>query len=526
MKLRHFAAILAAAGFVAAAPVASAKPFKFANQGDMTTADPHGLFETTTLMMQGYVYEGLVRIGKDLEIEPALAESWKQTDPKTWVFSLRKGVAFHDGGAFTADDVVYSFARAKSEGSDLKTPVATVESVTKIDDHTVQIVTRSPNPILLREFPFLYMVSKSWIEKNNAADPVDVRKGKENYATRNANGTGPFMLKERQPGVKAVFVPNAKWWDKLESNITEATFTPIGNDATRVAALLSGDIDMMEPIPIQDVDRVKAAAGRKVMQGPELRTIFLGFDQERAELLESNVKGKNPFKDARVRKAFYQAIDIEGIRRTVMRGASTPAALMIGPGIAGFDAAQNQRFAHDADAAKKLLAEAGYPNGFEVGMDCPNDRYVNDERICLAVVPMLARIGITVKLHAQSKATYFPKILSRNTSFYLLGWTSSSYDAHNPLISIFATPDKSKGRGTFNLGGYSNARVDALTDMIQTETDQAKRGAMIKEAFQIHKDEVGHIPLHQQALAWGMKDNVDLVQRADNVMKLEWVKVK
>jgi peptide/nickel transport system substrate-binding protein len=269
---------------------------------------------------------------------------------------------------------------------------------------------------------------------------------------------------------------------------------------------------------------MKATPNLKVVQGPELRTIFLGMDQKRDELLFSSVKGKNPFKDVRVRRAFYQAIDIEAIRTRVMRGAATPTALMVAPGIKGFVPELNKRLPHDPDAAKKLLADAGYPNGFEVGMNCPNDRYVNDSAICQAVAANLARIGVKVNLVAESKATYFPKILSRNTSFYLLGWTPGTYDSHNPLTSLMATPTD-KGQGQFNLGAYSNPKVDELTLKVQTETDQAKRNAMIKEAFEIHAADVGHIPLHQQALAWAMKKDIDTVQLADNVMPFKWVRM-
>jgi peptide/nickel transport system substrate-binding protein len=351
-----------------------------------------------------------------------------------------------------------------------------------------------------------------------------VRKGQENFATRNANGTGPFKLKSREADVKTTFEVNPGWWDKPKHNLTEIIYTPIGNDPTRVAALLSGEVDMMEPVPAQDVDRVSKAPGRKVLQAPELRTIFLGMDQFRDELTESDVKGKNPFKDVRVRKAFLLAIDIEAIKAQVMRGASRPTGLMQGPGINGYDAALDVRPKYDVEAAKKLLAEAGYPNGFSVGFDCPNNRYVNDERICQAVTAMLARAGIKANLNAQPRAQYFPKILSRNTSFYLLGWTPGTYDAHNVLSSIMASAKDPQG--TFNLGRYSNPKVDDLTAKVQTETDKTKRQAMLSEAFKIHQDEVGHIPLHQQALAWGIKDNVDLVQLPDNVLKLHWINIR
>jgi peptide/nickel transport system substrate-binding protein len=262
-----------------------------------------------------------------------------------------------------------------------------------------------------------------------------------------------------------------------------------------------------------------------VLQGTELRTIFLVMDQKRDELLFSSVKGKNPFKDVRVRKAFYQAIDIEAIKTKVMRGASTPTALMVGPGVRGFQPDMNKRFPYDPEAAKKLLAEAGYPNGFEVTMNCPNDRYVNDSAICQAVAANLARVGVKINLQAETKVSYFPKILSRNTSFYLLGWTPSTGDSHDALSALIMTPD-GKGQGQFNLGSYSNPKFDELTTKIQSETDQKKRNEMIREAFKLHQDDVGHLPLHQQALAWGMAKKVNLVQLPDNRMFFKWVVVK
>ena len=508
----------------AASLVAQAQTIRIANQGDSLSMDPHSLNESLQLSVTGNVYEPLVGRNKDLSLAPALATSWKQTSPTVWRFELRKGVQFHDGTPFTADDVVFSFGRTQVEGSDMKSYTNDFKEVRKIDSHTVEIETKTPFPILPDVLSLVYIMSKKWCETNQATVPVDRRKGIENAASFRANGTGPFRVRERQPNVRTVFTRNGSYWGKIEGNVTEVVFTPIGNDATRVAALLSGEVDVMEPVPVQDIDRVNSSANTRAITGPELRTIFLGMDQKRDELLYSNVKGKNPFKDKRVRQAFYQAIDINGIQKTVMRGAATPAALLVGPGINGFDPAMNTRLPYDTEAAKKLLAEAGYPNGFEVGMNCPNDRYVNDGAICQAVAANLARIGVKVNLQVETKGTYFPKILKRDTSFYLLGWSPSTYDAHNVLNALIRCVDD-KGSGQFNLGAYCNPKVDELTLKIQSETDQAKRNAMIKEAFDLHAADVGHIPLHQQALAWGVNKNVKLVQLADNFMPFKWMSI-
>ena len=340
---------------------AHAATLRFADQGDAISMDPHSLNETLQLNITGNIYEPLVGRGKKLELIPLLATSWKQTSPTLWRFNLRKGVKFHDGSPFTADDVIFSYERGKGEGSDVKTYVGPIKEIRRIDDFTIDIVTTEPFPILPDTINSWYMMSKAWCEKNNATTPVDVRKGKENAATMKANGTGPFMLKAREPGVKTVLVDNPNYWEKVESNVTEAVFTPIKNDATRVAALITGEIDMMEPVPLQDIEKLKANGDLVILQGPELRTIFLGMDQSRDELLFSNVKGKNPFKDKRVRQAFYQAIDIDAIRTRIMRGASTPTNLMVAPGIRGFSAELNKRLPYDPAAAKKLLVEAGIP---------------------------------------------------------------------------------------------------------------------------------------------------------------------
>ena len=522
MKIeRKMAATALFVALSAVGVVASAQTVRIANQGDALSMDPHSLNETLQLSVTGNVYEPLVGRNKDLSLTPMLATSWKQTSPTVWRFELRKGVQFHDGTPFSADDVVFSLARTQVEGSDMKSYTNDFKEVRKIDSHTVEIETKTPFPILPDVLSLVYIMSKKWCETNQATVPVDRRKGVENTASFKANGTGPFRVRERQPNVRTVFTRNGSYWGKIEGNVTEVVFTPIGNDATRVAALLSGEVDVMEPVPVQDIDRVNSSANTRAVTGPELRTIFLGMDQKRDELLYSNVKGKNPFKDKRVRQAFYQAIDIKGIKKTVMRGASNPSAQLVGPGINGFQP-EMKRLPYDVEAAKKLMAEAGYPNGFEVSMNCPNDRYVNDGRICQTVAANLSRINVKINLQAETKGTYFPKVLRRDTSFYMLGWTPATYDAHNAMNAIMRCVDD-KGAGQFNLGAYCNPKVDELTLKVQAETDKDKRNAYIKEAFDLHAADVGHIPLHQQALAWGVNKKVKLVQLADNFMYFKWI---
>ncbi|MHA1524533.1 MAG: ABC transporter substrate-binding protein [Alphaproteobacteria bacterium] len=517
------AAVLAITG-----AAADAKTFKWAFQGDLKSLDPYSLNETFTLGFLGNVYEGLTRRGADLQIEPALATSWEIVEPTRWRFHLRKGVKFQNGNAFTADDVVFSANRVRAKGSDLTTRIPADAKAVKVDDYTVDFVLTKPNPILHYEWSTWGIMDKEWAQANGAVEPSDASGKRESHANFNANGTGPFVIASHEVGVKTVVKPNPNWWDTPKHNITQGIFTPIGSDATRVAALLSGDLDMVYPVPVQDIKRVNGNAGTSVLTGPELRTIFLGFDTIRDELLESSVKGKNPFRDVRVRKAFFQAINIDAIKKKVMRGLSTPAALMISPFMFS-KADQFKRMGYDVAGAKALLADAGYPNGFEVGMDCPNNRYVNDEAICQASVAMLAKIGIKVNLLSQPKAKYFAKVLASGdyqTSFFLLGWTPGSFDSWNVLSNLHGCRDASGKGGPFNLGGYCNPKVDALTAQILGENDANKRDDLIRQAYKLTTDDVAFIPLHQQGLAWGKSDKIDLKQRADNQFMLYYVNVK
>ena len=504
---------------------ASSQTLRYANQGDLKSLDPYTLKESMTIAHHAHFYEGLTTRDKDLKIIPALAESWETPEPTRWRFHLRKGVKFHNGDPFTADDVIFSADRVRAKGSNFGTNVPADAKFIKIDDYTVDVKLDAPNPILISQWDGWYIMDKKWCEEHNTVEPTPASATTPSYASLHENGTGPFYVESHQPGVKTVFKVNPNWWRKPEHNLKEIIFTPISSDATRVAALLSGEVDVIEPVPIQDIARVNSSPNASVLVGPELRTIFLGMDQTRDELLYSNVKGKNPFKDVRVREAFYKAIDIELIKSRVMRGLSTPSALMIAPQL--FSLSKDfTRPKFDPDAAKKLLTEAGYPDGFEITMDCPNDRYVNDSAICQAVVGMLARIGVKVDLLAQPKQQYFAKVLKPGgfqTSFYLLGWTPATMDSQNVLYDIMGCRDDPKSpRGEANLGGYCNKQLDAIADKVLLETDTAKRDLLIKDAFEIAAKDYAYIPLHQQALAWGVSKKVKLTQRADNQVLLYW----
>lgn len=521
MRLTRSATAAAILLLLAGTGGSEAKTFRYAYRIDPASLDPYALAETFTLSWLGQMYEPLVGRGKQLELVPALATSWDQPNPTTWRFHLRGGVKFAGGEKFTADDVVFSLNRAKLAGSDVAYTLAAVTQIDKVDDLTVDLKMAKPNPILPNQITSTYIMSKAWAEAHGAQAPASIKAKEENFASTHADGTGPFMITAREAGVKTTLAPNPNWWGKLDGSVSEVVFTPIQADATRVAALLSGQVDMVYPVPQQDVARVDASGTATVLKGAELRTIFLAMDQARDELADSNVKGKNPLKDKRVRQAIYQAIDMVGIRDRIMGGTSHIAGEMVAPGINGYDPKLDTRMPFDPAASKKLLEAAGYSQGFEFSMDCSNDRYVNDEKICQAIVGMLARVGLKVHLLAQTRTKFFEKILARNTDFAMLGWQPLSYDAHSTLQDTLNTPN---GKiGTYNVGAFSNKKLDALTEQVEVEVNAAKRQALISEALGIDRTEVGTIPLHQAGLAWGVRKGVKVALRSDDSLELKWV---
>ena len=456
---------------------------------------------------------------RTFKIEPVLATAWREVSPTQLRLTLRKGVKFHDGSPFTADDAVFSIQRAMAKTSNFAIYTQGIDRVVKVDDHTVDIFTKGPNPVLLNQLTELRMMSKAWAEKNRSLEPRDIKATEETFAHRNANGTGPYLLKEWVPDQRMVFERNPNYWGKIDSNVTQIVYTPIRSDATRMAALLSGEVDfVLDPTP-QDLPRLRNNANIKVIDGVENRTIFFGMDQHRDELPGSNIKGKNPLKDLRVRKALYQAIDIDTIHRVTMRGLSQPTGALVAPQVAGWSESVHKRLPYDVEAAKRLLAEAGYKDGFEVDFACPNNRYINDEQICQAVAAMWAKIGVKAKLRTLPLVTYFPMIQRYEASIYMLGWGVPTFDALYSLQSLVRTVGQG-GDGNYNVGRYSNPKIDAIIDRAKTETDPYIRPRLLTEALQLHNDDVAHIPLHNQIIPWAMKKNIDVVHRADN--RIDW----
>ncbi len=504
----------AALALALAAP-AGAQTVRWAAQNDILTLDPHSQNHATTNTVLAHAYEGLTRYGVNYEIEPALAAKWTNVSPTLVRFELRKGVKFHDGTPFTADDVVFSFGRIRQPQGTMAIYVTGVADVKKIDDHTVDFVLAGPNPLLLRNLTLFYIMSKSWAEKNKTTNVQDYKAKEENFASRNAMGTGAFRITAWLPEQRVNMTANPDWWDKTGGNVKEVIYTPIKSDPTRVAALLSGDVDLLTDIPTQDVARLRTESKLKVMDGAEVRTIFFAPDMGSPELKYSSVKGKNPFADKRVRQALSLAIDREAIKRNIMRGLSIPAGIVVAPGVNGNSPDIDVPTKQDVEGAKKLLAEAGYADGFEFRLNCPNNRYVNDEEVCQAVVPMWARIGVKAQLVAENFATYSQKFQNFDTSMYLLGWGIATYDAQYFVQSITRTRT-SGADGNFNFSRISDPMVDRLTDAMKIETDTAKRNAMIREALLRIRDEVLVIPLHHQIRPWAMKTGVTTLHRSND----------
>jgi peptide/nickel transport system substrate-binding protein len=517
------------AWFLASPMDASAKTFRWASKGDATTQDPHGQDESFTKSINALVYERLIQPGKDMSPAPWLATSWKVLSPTKRVVTLRKGVKFQDGSLMTADDVVFSFERA-AKSTQFKTYAIPAGVAKKIDDYTVEFTTEKPNPIALISIGEVPIMSKKWAEKSNAMNPQDFTTKEVTFASRNAMGTGPYKLVTFEPGVKMVHVKNPDWWGiaekRSESNIDTIEYRPITSDVTRLAALKSGEVDfVLDPSP-QDIGRLKEDSSLKIWEGDETRVITIALDQARDELLFSDVKGKNPFKDKRVRMAMYQAIDINAIKTQVMRGLATPTALPFpNPKGEGFPAAMETRFAFNVDAAKKLLTDAGYPNGFGFTLHCPNDRYVNDEKICVALASMWAKIGLNVKVEAMPKAQYFARTPKKEFSACMQGWGDNNRDAMFTLKPLFHSLND-KGYGDTNYGNFKNAELDALIQKAEQEIDLPVRQELMSKAAEIVKNEVHVIPLHRQVIPWVTRSNITLVHRSDNKFAPLWIQVK
>ena len=510
MKIKNLIKVLLSVVLVFGFSSAMAKTIKWSMQGDSLTLDPHAQNEGPTTQVSRQIYEALVERAVDMKIGPALATSWKATDPNTWIFTLREDVKFSDGSKMTSADVVFSVLRAKQRTSDFKEYISTISGVEAVGDYSVKITTSKPNPILLNQLSNIFIMSKAWSEKNFAMSPQNWDAGQETFSATNALGTGPFKITLREPNTKTVFKRNKHWWGEMkDKKVTQIQLLPIKNAATRVAALLSGEIDLVTDAPVQDLARIGSSSSHKVESTAQMRTIFLGMDQAADQLRTGNT-GDNPFKKKEVRQALYQAIDIDAIKKKVMRGLSEPAGIITFPGVNGYTKDLDKRLPYDVNAAKQLLADAGYPNGFDVELRCPNDRYVNDEAICTAVVGMFGKIGVNVNLFAQTKSKHFKELKDNQGDFYMLGWGVPTLDSHYVFHYLY------ESGASWNKVNFSNSEVDAAIRVMEGEVDLDKRNAAIANAWKIVKDDISYLPLHHQVISWAAKNNVNVPIRPNN----------
>ncbi|GGH24122.1 peptide/nickel transport system substrate-binding protein [Cribrihabitans marinus] len=526
MTMKHLLLAVSATALVASA--ASAETLRWARAGDSLTLDPHAQNEGPTHALAHQIMEPLIIRDMTGSMVPALATEWSpsEEDPNVWVFKLREGVTFHDGAAFDSEDVVFSINRAMTEDSDMKELLSSVKEVRAPDQYTVEIVTDGPNPIMANNLTNLFIMDKDWTEANGAVEVQDYEGGEDTFAAKNANGTGPYKLVSREPDVKTVLALNENYWgmDEFPMEVTEIIYTPIQNAATRVAALLSGEVDFIQDVPVQDLQRVAQADGLDVRTAPQNRVIFFGMNMGAEDLDNDNVDGKNPLADVRVRQAMSMAINRDAIKQVVMRGQSQPAGMIAPPFVNGWNQEMDSASKTDIAAAKALMEEAGYADGFSIQLDCPNDRYVNDEAICQAAVGMLAQIGVTVNLDAKPKAQHFPLISNGETDFYMLGWGVPTYDSE--YIFNFLVHTRGDKYGSWNGTGYSNPELDAKIQGLASETDLPKRNEMINEIWQVVQEEQLYIPIHHQVLNWGMKSGIDSIVDPEDSPKFKYIAFK
>ena len=518
------ALLLGAALLVGTTAFASAETMRWARAGDSLTLDPHAQNEGPTSAMAHQMMEPLIMRDMTGAMVPALATEWAPSadDPEVWSFKLREGVTFHDGSEFDSSDVVFSYNRAMTEDSDYKELLASVKEVRANGKYGFEIVTNGPNPIMASNLTNLFIMDEDWAKANNAVKVQDVEGGEETFAARNVNGTGPYKLVSREPDTKTVLTINENYWgkDEFPMEVTDIIFTPIQNAATRVAALLSGEVDFIQDVPVQDLGRVSSTDGLKVITAPQNRVVFFGMNQGDADLTTDDVEGKNPLADKRVRQAMNMAINRDAIKQVVMRGQSQPAGVAMPPFVNGWTAELDAVPANDLDAARALMADAGYGDGFTIQLNCPNNRYINDEAICQAAVGMMAQIGITVRLDARPKAQHFPLINKLETDFYMLGWGVPTYDSE--YIFNFLMHTKGEKYGSWNGTRFSDADLDAKIESLASETDLAKRNETIGEIWAVVQEEILYLPIHHQVLNWGMAGKVNTIVAPDDAAKFKY----
>jgi peptide/nickel transport system substrate-binding protein len=502
-----------------------AASLRIASAFDPQTMDPHAVALLYHSRVAFQVYDSLANRDEKFRLEPSLALSWAALDPTTWRIKLRPGVTFHDGAPFTADDAVFSIERAMTPPSQRAFQLKGVTGATKVDELTFDIKLATPDAVFPEKLTTLAMMNKAWSVKHGVEKAQDFNAKQETFALRNANGSGPYMLERFEPDVRTVLKRNPRWWgwaDKRSGNVDQVSLLAIRSDATRIAALISGEVDMVLDPPLPDVDRLKREGALTMAQTADLGQQYLTFDQSRDELEGSDVKGRNPFKDLRVRRAVYHAINVELIVQKVLRGQAVPTGAFLSSLVDGSPAELDKRLPFDPAKARALLAEAGYPNGFSVSLDCVNVAW--REAVCQAATAMLTQVGIRASLRSSPTNQFFPKLSQGTASFIEFGWTPNP-DAWASLNALFRSWDKS-GLGTFNAGRYSNPALDTLIDKLRVEPDLTRRRAMVGVALRLIGEDLPFIPLYRRTLNWAMSKKVRAVQWPNDTIELRWVHVR
>lgn len=504
---------------------AAAQPriLRVASANDPQTMDPHAVALLYHTRVVHQIYEGLVSRDEQFRLQPALALSWAPVDAKTWRFKLRSGVKFHDGSEFGADDVIFSIERALHPNSQRAQQMRGVQGARKVDALTVDVLLQTPDAVLPEKFWLVAMMSRAWSEKNQVTKPQDYNAKQETFAVRNAMGTGPFQLKRYDADVRTQLTTSPQWWGRAShpGNVDEAQFLVIQSDATRLAALSSGQLDLILDPPFQDVARLRQDRGLKLLESTDIGTQYLAFNQHLPELPGSNIKGRNPFKDQRVRRAVYQAIDMDLIVRQVLRGQAKSTGSHIAPQLDGYLPELESRLPYDPAAARSLLKEAGYPNGFSTAFDCVNVSY--RQAVCQAIAAMLGRVGIKAAFQTSPSALFFPKLTQATISLAEFGWAPGG-DPWGMLHAIVRSHDGSSA-GVFNAGRYSDARLDALIDAIRIEPDLERRRQRVGDALRLMQADLPLLPLYRVSHIWAMRPQVQAVQWPNAVLDLRWVRM-
>ncbi len=499
-----------AAAALAGGPCATAAELRIGLSADVTTLDPHFVAAQPNLTVQQHVFEGLVRIDERGRVTPGIAVSWTTPDPLTWELRLKPGVKFHDGSELTAEDVVFSLERPltiKGSPGGYATYVKPITGKQIVDRHTLRLKTAAPYGPLLQDLAHVLIVSK------RAAAQA---RGEDFDSGKAAIGTGPFRLVRFARGDRVELARHDAYWGARPA-WDKVTLRIMPSDPVRTASLLSGELDAIEHVPTADLARLRKSGAHRLAQTVSWRTILLHLDQHRASPPGvSDKAGKplaaNPFKDIRVRRAMSKAINRQAIAERVMEGLSLPAANVVSPSVIGHDPAVKPD-AYDPEGAKKLLAEAGYPNGFTIRLSAPNNRYINDEQVAQACAQMFSRIGITTRVEAMPLAVYLGKARGQEFGVALLGWGSLAADL--ALRSLAATPNADKGHGAWNWARYSNPALDKLVQQSLATVDPAQRESAARAASAFAAREAVFIPLHYQVVTWAMKRSLDYAARTD-----------